>query len=100
MKAKLLTKPVALVTFGGVDSVTEGFAVIESPTIRHFEGTVFSEGRPGHDSGETVRGRRILVPLAAVTSITEFDTTSEVYEHRSRKPRRRTRPPRLSKSLE
>ena len=90
MNTKLFTKPVALVTFGGVDSVTEGFAVVEDPSLQRYEGVLFIEGRHGHDSGTTVRGRRVLVPIAAVTSITEFDTTSEVYDHRRRKQNRKS----------
>jgi hypothetical protein len=90
MKPKFFTKPVALVTFGGVDSVTEGFAVVEDPSLQWYQGILFIEGRHGHDSGETVRGRRILVPMATVTSITEFDETSEVYQHQRSKQKRKS----------
>jgi hypothetical protein len=90
IKPKFFTKPVALVTLGGVDTMTEGFAVIENPTLQWYEGLLFIEGRHGHDSGETVRGRRILVPMATVTSITEYDETSEIYEHPRKKQNRKS----------
>lgn len=70
--------------------MTEGFAVVEDTRLQWYEGILFIEGRHGHDSGETVRGRRILVPMATVTSITEFDATSEVYEQQRSKQKRRS----------
>jgi hypothetical protein len=98
LKPKFFTKPVALVTLGGVDTVTEGFAVVEDPSLRWYEGILFIEERHGHDSGETVRGRRILIPMATVTSITEYDSTSEVYEHPRSKQKRKSRICRLAKT--
>jgi hypothetical protein len=89
MKPKFFTKPVALLTLGGIDTVTEGFAVVEDASLRWYEGLLFIEGCHAPDSGETVRGRRILVPMASVTSITEFDKSSEVYEHPRRKQKRK-----------
>jgi hypothetical protein len=54
-----------------------------------YHGIAFIEGVHAQDSVEYIRGRRILIPLANVTSITEFDKTTEMFLSRSKKKSRK-----------
>jgi hypothetical protein len=85
MKASLFKKAVALVTFAPRDEITDGWVVIERPRLATCNGVTFVAGYHSADSAPCVRGRRVLIPLHCVTSITEYDTVSEVWE----KPRRK-----------
>jgi hypothetical protein len=81
----MFTKRFALVTFGESDPFSNGYAVLENPRAAVFHGITFIEGVHAEDSVEYIRGRRILVPLANVTSITEFDKTTDIFISRGRK---------------
>ena len=84
-KSKLFTKQFALVTFGESDSFSSGYAVVQNPRSAVYHGIMFIEGVHAHDSVAYIRGRRILIPLANVSSITEFDKTTEIFTSRGRK---------------
>jgi hypothetical protein len=88
-KSNMFTKKFALVTFGDSDPFSGGYAVVENPRPAVHHGVTFIEGVHSHDSVEYIRGRRILVPLANVTSITEFDKTTELFPRRGRKKGRK-----------
>jgi len=93
MKAELFRKKVALVTFQNGDTFSEGFAVVENPVIRRFAGQSFIEGLHSTGSADYIRGRRVIIPLANVATITEFESEHEIYSKRrqavspSKKPR-------------
>ena len=93
MKAELFRKKVALVTFQKGDSFSDGYAVVENPVIRQFAGQSFIEGVHSTGSAGYIRGRRVLIPLANIATITEFDSEHEIYGKRrqavfsSKKPR-------------
>lgn len=89
MKSKMFTKEFALVTFGKTDAFSGGYAVVQQPRSAVYDGVTFIEGIHAHDSVEYIRGRRILIPLANVTSITEFDKTTEIFLSRGKKKSRR-----------
>jgi len=89
MKSKLFTKEFALVTFGETDAFSGGYAVVQKPRSVVYHGITFIEGVHAQDSVEYIRGRRILIPLANVTSITEFDKTTEIFPSRGRKKGRK-----------
>ena len=78
-----------MVTFGESDPFSNGYAVVENPRAAVYRGLPFIEGVHADDSVEYIRGRRILVPLANVTSITEFDTTTEIFINRGSKKGRK-----------
>lgn len=85
----MFTKKFALVTFGESDAFSGGYAVVENPRSAVYHGVTFIEGVHADDSVEYIRGRRILVPLANVTSITEFDKTTEIFFSRGMKKGRK-----------
>jgi hypothetical protein len=87
--SKLFTKKFALVTFGESDPFSNGYTVVENPRTAVYHGITFIEGVHAHDSVEYIRDKRILVPLANVTSITEFDTTADIFPKRGKKKRRK-----------
>jgi hypothetical protein len=87
-KSKMFTKKFALVTFGESDPFSNGYAVVENPRAAVYHSVTFIEGVHAHDSVEYIRGKRIFVPLANVTSITEFDTTADIFPRRGKKKRR------------
>lgn len=88
-KSKLFTKKFALVTLGEYDPFSSGYAVVENPRAAAYHGVTFIEGIHAHDSEKYIRGKRILVPLANVTSITEFDKTTEIFISRGGKKGRK-----------
>jgi hypothetical protein len=85
----IFTKPVVLVTFAPQDEITDGWVVIERPGLTTGNGVTFITGYHSSESASTVSGRRVLVPLHSVTSITEYDTVAEVWERRKPKRKRR-----------
>ena len=85
MGTTLFKKSAVVVTFQSQDKITDGFAVIEGPKIIKSFGGHWIEGVHSQESSKFVRGRRVLIPLAAVTSITEYDSASEAYASRPRK---------------
>ncbi len=87
MNRALFTKPVLLVTFAPQDEITGGWVVIESPSLTTGNGVTFIAGYHSSESAACIRGRRVLIPLHCVTSITEYDAVAEVWE----KPKRRRR---------
>jgi hypothetical protein len=88
MKSKMFTKEFALVTFGKTDAFSGGYAVVQRPHSVTYHGIAFIEGIHSHDSVGYIRGRRILVPLANVTSITEFNNTAEIFSRVKKKSRK------------
>ena len=86
--SKMFTKKFALVTFGESDAFSGGYVVVHHPRSVIYHGITFIEGVHAHDSVEYIRGRRILVPLANVTSITEFDKTTDIFISRGKKKSR------------
>ena len=80
MSASFFKKPVVMVTFAPRDATTEGWVVIERPALTTCNGVTFITGYHSAESAACIRGRRVLIPLHCVTSITEYDTTSEVWE--------------------
>ena len=89
MKSKLFTKQAALVTFGATDELSDGYAVVDHPRIVAYGNVQFIEATHAQESHDYIRGKRVLIPLLSVTSITEFDATAEAYAHDRRKTRRR-----------
>jgi hypothetical protein len=89
MKSKMFRKEFALVTFGESDAFSGGYAVVQRPHSVAYHGIAFIEGVHAQDSVTYIRGRRILIPLANVTSITEFDKTTEIFSSRGRKRNKR-----------
>lgn len=87
----MFTKKFALATFGESDAFSGGYAVVQNPRSVVYHGITFIEGVHAHDSVEYIRGRRILVPLANVTSITEFDKTTDIFVSRGRRRSRKAR---------
>lgn len=81
----MFTKEFALVTFGESDAFSGDYAVVHNPRSVIYHGTAFIEGVHAQDSVAYIRGRRILVPIANVTSITEFDKTTEIFLSRGKK---------------
>jgi len=88
MKSKMFTKEFALVTFGETDAFSGGYAVVQRPRSVIYHGIAFIEGVHAQDSVEYIRGRRILIPLASATSITEFDKTTEIFSRGKKKSRK------------
>ena len=88
-KSKLFTKKFALVTFSESDPFSRGYTVVEDPRSAVYHGVTFIEGVHAHDSVEYIRGKRILIPLGNVTSITEFDKTTDIFVSRGRKTGRK-----------
>ena len=72
---------VLLVTFPTSEEWSDGYAVIERPKLISISGVPFLEGFHANDWAEYIRGRRALFPLASVSSITEFESSSQVWEH-------------------
>ena len=91
MKATLFTKQAALITFGATDELSDGYAVVDHPRIVTYGGTEFIEATHAQESHDYIRGKRVLIPLMSVTSITEFDTTAEACIQNGRKTKRRQR---------
>ena len=89
MSTSLFTKPVALVIFAPCDEIMDGWVVIERPSLMTGNGATFITGHHSAESAACIRGRRVLIPLRCVTSITEYDTTAEVWETPKRKRRGR-----------
>jgi hypothetical protein len=89
MSTSLFTKPVAVVIFAPCDGITDGWVVIERPGLMTGKGVAFITGHHSAESAACIRGRRVLIPLHCVTSITEYDTTAEVWESPKRKSRGR-----------
>lgn len=89
MKSKVFTKKAALVTFGATDELSDGYAVLDHPRIASYGGVEFIEATHAQESQEYIRGRRVLIPLLSVTSITEFNSTAEACLSNGRKKRRR-----------
>jgi hypothetical protein len=89
MKSEMFTKEFALVTFGKTDAFSGGYAVVQKPRSVNYHGITFIEGVHAQDSVGYIRGRRILIPLANVTSITEFDKTTEIFSSRGKKKSRK-----------
>lgn len=89
MAAGLFTKAVVMVTFHPEDQITSGWAVIERPSLVTHKGASFIVGYHSADAPASIRGRRVLIPLQAVTSITEYDTVAEVWEKRPRRMKSR-----------
>jgi len=85
MKSKMFTKEFALITFAETDVFSGGYAVAQRPHPVKYHGIAFIEGVHAQDSVDYIRGRRILIPLANVTSITEFDTTAEIFSRSKKK---------------
>lgn len=85
----MFTKNVALVTFRDADEFSGGYAVIQQPHIVTYHDVPFIEGIHAHDSVDYIRGKRILIPLTSVTSITEFDKTTEIFTSRGKKKSRK-----------
>ena len=85
----MFTKEFALVTFGQSDAFSGGYAVVQNPRSVTYHGIAFIEGVHAQDSVDYIRGRRILIPLASVTSITEFDKTTEIFASRGTKRRKK-----------
>lgn len=85
----MFRKKFALVTFGESDPFSSGYAVVENPRAAVYHGVTFIEGVHAHDSVEYIRGRRILVPFANATSITEFDETTDIFVSRGKKKTRK-----------
>ena len=79
MKAGLFQKKVALLTFAHSDTFSEGYAVLENPVVRQFQGLSFIEGIHSTGSARYIRGHRVLIPLENVSSITEFDSENEIF---------------------
>jgi hypothetical protein len=69
-----------MVTLRGNDSVNENYAVIDRPRLKHYAGELFVEGYHAKECAEYVRGRRILIPLRNVITITELDATADVWK--------------------
>ena len=88
MKSKMFSKEFALVTFGKTDAFSGGYAVVQRPHSVTYHGITFIEGIHAHDSVEYIRGKRILIPVANITSITEFDTTTEIFSRSKKKSRK------------
>jgi hypothetical protein len=88
MKSKMFTKEFALVTFGKTDAFSGGYAVVQRPHSVTYHGIAFIQGVHANDSVEYIRGRRILIPLANVTSITEFDNTAEIFSRGRKRSRK------------
>ena len=89
MKSKLFAKQAALVTFGATDELSDGYAVLDHPRIVSYGGVQFIDATHAQESHDYIRGKRVLIPLLSVTSITEFDTTAEACAQNGRKKRRR-----------
>ncbi len=81
----MFTKEFALVTFGYTDAFSGGYALVQNPRHLVYRGVQLIEGVHAQDSVQYIRGRRILIPLANVTSITEFDKLTEIFEARGKK---------------
>jgi hypothetical protein len=79
MKSKLFTKDAALITFAGGDKFSDGYAVVQRPQLIVYHGVRFIVAFHSQDSADYIRGKRVLIPVASVTSITEFDSTAEIY---------------------
>lgn len=78
MPDKLFTKPVAMITFSGSDEMLEGYAIVEQPCLISVDSVSFIEGRHSSESEDYLSGRRVLIPTANVTTITEFDSLNEI----------------------
>ena len=78
MATKLFTKQLALLTLTATEELTSGHLLVESPALISVAGMKFIEGRHAKISAVSVRGKRVLVPLNSVTSITEFESVDEV----------------------
>lgn len=89
MDTAFFTKPVAMVIFAPRDDITDGWVVIERPSIITHGGVAFVAGFHKADSPVGIRGRRVLIPLHAVTTITEYDTAAEVCDTPKTQRRRR-----------
>jgi hypothetical protein len=85
MKSKLFRKDFVLVTFQATDAFSDGYVVLQNPRSVVYHGVPFIEGVHSDDSVEYIRGRRMLIPLASVTTITEFDNTTEIFPNRRKK---------------
>ncbi len=85
MKSPFFSKPVVVVTFAPRDEITDGWVVIERPRLTTGNGVTFITGHHSAESAACIRGRRVLIPLRCVTSITEYDTVAEVWEKPGRK---------------
>ncbi len=83
-------KKIALVTFAN-DKMTDGYAIVEKPSLRNFSGQKIIEAVHASCMAEYLRKRRVLIPLSSVTSITEFDSVSEIYFEDSRTRKKTTR---------
>lgn len=77
MNSKLFRTQAILVTFGATDELSDGYAVLNRPRVVNYDGMKFIEAKHAQESHCYIRGRRVLIPLASVTSITEFQTTAE-----------------------
>ena len=80
MRTPFFSKPVVVVTFAPQDEMTDGWVVIEQPSLTTGNGVTFIAGYHSAESAACIRGRRVLIPLRCVTSITEYDTVAEVWE--------------------
>jgi hypothetical protein len=89
VSTSLFTKPVALVIFAPCDEITDGWVLIEQPSLMTSTGVTFITGHHAAQSAACIRGRRVLIPIHCVTSITEYDTTADVWETPKRKRRGR-----------
>ncbi len=89
MPAALFTKPVVMVTFAPQDEITGGWAVLERPSVVTHNGASFIVGYHSAEASARVRGRRVLIPLQAITSLTEYDTVRQVWDQRPRRTKLR-----------
>jgi hypothetical protein len=81
MDATFVPNRILLVTFPADDPFSDGHAVIQNPRVVKLAGVACIEGNHSEDSAETVRGKRVVVPVASVTSITEFESAEEAQAH-------------------
>ena len=77
-----------MITFGVADEFSDGYAVVERPELVSYQGVEFIEAIHAQDSADYIRGKRVLIPVSSVTSITEFDTTAEIYSRGKRQRKR------------
>jgi len=68
MSEALFSKPIAVITLSASDAMTNGYLIVEKPTLITIEGEKYIKGRHAKSGANSSRGRNVLISLSHVTT--------------------------------
>lgn len=78
MPESLFSKPIAVITLSASDAMTNGYLILENPSLVTIEGRKYVRATHAKSGVKAAEGRSVLIALDHVISITEFDALDQV----------------------